>query len=300
MITIKTNEFKRYHPIVNFIYFLFVIGFSMFFMHPVCLGISVACAFTYSILLKGTNAIKQNLVYILPIVIVTALVNPAFNHAGVTILTYLPDGNPLTLESIIYGGAAGIMLAGVICWFTCYNEVMTSDKFIYLFGRIIPSLSLVLSMILRFVPMIIQQIKAIASTQKMLGNDVSSGGILKRCKAALSILSATISWALENSVDTSDSMKARGYGLPGRTAFSIFNFTTRDLSALILILSLGIFIIAGYISGAISFSYFPQLSGTTLNPFNICLFTAYFALCLYPIIIELLEVRRWQAIKYKD
>ena len=81
-----------------------------------------------------------------------ALVNPAFNHEGATILTYLPSGNPLTMESMFYGVAAAVMLASVVLWFSSYNEVMTSDKFVYLFGRIIPALSLVLSMALRFIP----------------------------------------------------------------------------------------------------------------------------------------------------
>ena len=44
------------------------------------------------------------------------------------------------------------MLASVVLWFSSYNEVMTSDKFVYLFGRVIPALSLVLSMSLRFIP----------------------------------------------------------------------------------------------------------------------------------------------------
>ena len=39
-----------------------------------------------------------------------ALINPAFNHEGATLLTYLPSGNPLTLESILYGLAAGARL----------------------------------------------------------------------------------------------------------------------------------------------------------------------------------------------
>ena len=30
----------------------------------------------------------------LPVLLLAALVNPAFNHAGVTILIYLPSGNP--------------------------------------------------------------------------------------------------------------------------------------------------------------------------------------------------------------
>ncbi len=59
-----------------------------------------------------------------------ALVNPAFNHEGATILTYLPSGNPLTLESMLYGAAAAVMLASVVLWFSSFNEVITSDKFV--------------------------------------------------------------------------------------------------------------------------------------------------------------------------
>ncbi len=66
--------------------------------------------------------------------------NPAFNHEGATILAYLPSGNPLTLEFIVYGLSAAVMMASVILWFSCYNAVMTSDKFVYLFGRVIPAL----------------------------------------------------------------------------------------------------------------------------------------------------------------
>ena len=74
------NEFKTYHPIVNFTYFVFVIGFSCFFMHPVCLGISLVSGFVYSVMLKGKKAIKTNLLYMLPLLLITALMNPAFNH----------------------------------------------------------------------------------------------------------------------------------------------------------------------------------------------------------------------------
>jgi energy-coupling factor transport system permease protein len=41
---------------------------------------------------------------------VTAWLNPLFNHAGVTLLFYLPGGNPVTLESMVYGLAAATML----------------------------------------------------------------------------------------------------------------------------------------------------------------------------------------------
>ena len=129
--------FSGYHPTVNFFYFACVLLFSMFFMHPVCLGISLVSALAYSVYLNGRRAIVFNVKFMLPLLLLTALLNPAFNHAGVTILTYLPNGNPITLEAVLYGIAAAVMLVTVIGWFSCYNTVMTSDKFTYLFVFIV-------------------------------------------------------------------------------------------------------------------------------------------------------------------
>ena len=46
----------------------------------------------------------------------------------------------------------------------------------------------------------------------------ASGSLLQRLKNAITILSIMVTWALENAIETADSMKSRGYGLPGRTA----------------------------------------------------------------------------------
>ena len=43
------NEFKNYHPLVNFIYFAAVILFSMFLMNPIMLVISLVCAAVYAV-----------------------------------------------------------------------------------------------------------------------------------------------------------------------------------------------------------------------------------------------------------
>ncbi len=293
------SEFKTYHPIVNFIYFVFVIGFACFFMHPACLIISLVSGFTYSVMLKGKKAIKTNLLYMLPMLLLMALINPAFNHEGVTIIKYLPGGNPLTLESIIYGLCAAVMIASVICHFSCYNEVMTSDKFMYLFGKIIPAMSLVISMTLRFVPKFSAQLKVVTNAQKCMGRDVSNGSIIKRAKNSLAILSIMTTWALENAIETADSMKSRGYGLPGRTAFSIFTFDKRDKKALVCILVLGLYTLVGNVMGGMHFSYFPSIQAAAVSPFGISIFLAYLLLCICPVIIELWEVRKWKVLRSK-
>ncbi len=126
------DTFASYHPVINFTFFCTVIFCSMFIMHPVFLCISVVAAFCYSLNLNGMKALKFNLIYLLPMMIIVLLINPLFNHRGITILGYFRD-NPITKESILYGIATGIVFASVILWFSCYNAVMTSDKFIYLF-----------------------------------------------------------------------------------------------------------------------------------------------------------------------
>jgi energy-coupling factor transport system permease protein len=293
------DTFAGFHPAINLLYFAAVIGFAMLFTHPICLAISLICAFSYSVYLSGKKAVRFNLLYMLPLLIMAALLNPAFNHQGGTILAYLPSGNPLTLESILYGVAAAAMFVTVISWFSCFNAVMTSDKFVYLFGRVIPALSLILAMALRFVPRFNAQIKIISNAQKCVGRDVSSGSLLRKMKHGIKILSIMVTWALENAIETADSMKGRGYGLPGRTAFSIFRFDRRDGHALLYILACAGAVIAGSFTGAYSFRYFPTVKGEWRGAGTIAVFAAYLALGLFPIIVNVKEDLVWKHIILK-
>lgn len=295
----KMNEFSKFHPIVNLAYFLAVLGFSMVFMHPAALTISMISGFLYSVMLNGRKAIQFNLLYMLPLILATALINPAFNHEGMTIICYLPSDNPLTLESIIYGAAAAMMLWSVICHFSCFNKIMTSDKLVYLFGKIIPALSLILSMVLRFVPKFKAQLKTVSKAQKYVGRDVSQGNIIDRARNGIKILSVMITWSLENAIDTADSMKSRGYGLANRTAYSNFRFSARDVKALLYIVILSAYIIWGGTFKMLYFKYFPIIKGAELTICTISVFAAYLLLFICPIIIEVWEEIKWKRLKSK-
>lgn len=292
------DSFSSCHPLVNLVFFAEVLGFAMFLLHPLCLIISLLCALAYDLYLNGKKALGLCLKGILPMMVFTALLNPIFNHEGATILTWLPSGNPLTLESILYGFAAAAMLAAVVLWFACFNAVITSDKFVYLFGRIIPALSLVLSMALRFVPRFLQQLKVVTRAQTCIGKDPARGSLLQRLRAAGGILSTMISWALENGIDTADSMKSRGYGLPGRSAFSIYRFDRRDRNTLALLLALGALVLAGAALDGLTWRYFPTIRWSA-TPVSILTLCAYLALCGLPIIFDRKEDRKWNALRSK-
>jgi len=289
-----SDPFSHYHPLVNFLYFALVLVYAMVLMHPVCLLISLVSAVLYVIELTGRRGLGLSLRVGLPVMLLAALVNPAFNHAGMTILTYLPTGNPLTMESILYGLAAGTMLCAVLLWFVCYNSVMTSDKFVYLFGRVIPALSLVLSMTLRFVPLFRQQMDTVRQSQFCIGRDASSGSVWQRARKAITIFSIMVTWALENAIETADSMRSRGYGLKGRTAFSIFRMEERDRYALLWLGFCGVYLTCGAIAGGLKWWYFPALTGTLTQPMTVSFYLVYLALCLTPVILDRREARAWR------
>ena len=190
------------------------------------------------------------------------------------------------------------MLAAVVLWFACFNTVITSDKFVYLFGRVIPSLSLVLSMALRFVPRFKAQLRTVTRAQKCIGKDPARGGLLHRIRCAGAILSTMVSWALENGIDTADSMKSRGYGLPGRTAFSIYRFDRRDRLALAALLALGAAVLAGAALDSLTWRYFPTVKWSG-GPVSLLTMTAYLALCAVPVILDRREDRKWTALRWK-
>ena len=291
----NSDAFSQLHPLVGFAYFILVIGFGMFFLHPFCLLCSLACSILYSISLNGKKAIRFNLVVLIPMLVIMALVNPAFNHEGATILFYLESGNPITLESIYYGIASATMLVSSICWFSCYNSVMTSDKLMYLFGKIIPSLSLILSMTMRFVPRFKEQIKKIADAQRCLGKDVSYGGLPQRIRQGLTILSVMVTWALENSIETADSMKSRGYGLPNRSSFSNYIMRGRDKKAFGFILFMGLYILVGACNDGLYHRYFPTLKMETGN-YTVTILLAYLLLALFPVGVNSMQNIRWKKI----
>ena len=288
--------FSDYHPFINFLYFALVIGFSLVLAHPLAQGIALVCAIAYSVSATGKKSVLFLLRHCLPMVLLTAFINPAFNHEGTTTLLYFRNGNPLTLESILYGFAAGAMLVTLLLWFASFNRVMTSDKFIYLFGKVIPALSLVLSMSLRFVPKFKTQMATVAETQRSIGRDVSSGSLWSRTKTAIVIFSIMITWALENAIETADSMKSRGYGLKGRSAFSIYRFDERDKYTCIWFSFCGAFLLVGMMRMAFGFRYFPNIRYAPLDMTTIPFYGVYSALCITPVILNWKEERQWKTL----
>lgn len=292
---LRHDEFTKYHPGTNFAYFCAVIILSLVIFHPLALGISLAGALVYAVLLRGGKALK--FFFSMPFIIMalTVILNPVFVHKGITPLFYIGD-SPVTKEAFVYGGCAALMIGSVMMWFYCYSQVMTSDRFMAVAGRVMPKSSLVFSMVLRFIPRLKSQGVKIRNARRSSGANDEAASKTKEAAGQMSMLTT---WVLENSIETSDAMRSRGYGLPGRTHYSGYKMQARDGVLFALIIIFAIVIIAGKITGALFFAAYPKVTmGLSEGSVGVYI-AAYALLCFAPTFIEIAEELRWKQLESK-
>lgn len=279
-------KFDSYHPAINFIFFAVVIVCTVYIKHPVFLMISFVSAFIYSVKLKGKKACIFNLLLI-PAIVVYALYYSHYNHFGITNIKSNFIGNQITLESIVYGGVLGMIIASVIMWMICVFEIITTDKVIYLFGKISPKLSLFLSILLRSVPRIKERAVKIEKSRQGIGKGIGQGTLVQRMGHLIALISIVITWTLEDFVESAVSMKSRGYSLKGRTAFSIYRFDYRDRSLVLGMFSCMTVIWMAMVLDQTKVLYDPMIVMNPVTPMSYVFYIVYTIFLLFPFGLQL-------------
>lgn len=283
------KAFANYHPAVLLLYFLSVLLVGMFVTNPVLQLTMLLGAVLFCLMLPHRSGGAG---FYVPMFLLVAVTNPLFSHNGVTPLFFL-NGNPVTLEALLYGFALAVAVVGVLLWCKGYSEVMTGDKFLYLFGSVIPRLALVLSMAFRFVPQFRRQMRRVRCAQKTMGL-YAARGYTDKVRSAGRVFLAMIAWSLENAMETAASMKARGYGRGHRTNFSLFRFTARDGALLAVCAALMGVVAVGMAAGVTAFDFYPRVSTPELTPAALAVYIAFGALSLLPFTIEVREAIVWR------
>lgn len=286
--------FEACHPAVNFIFFAAAIYGAVSFKHPVFLAIAYVCAFAYSVKRCGKRAVIFNLC-LLPLVLAFALYYSSYHHFGVTVLKKNFIGNNMTLESFIYGLVIGLRFATLCMWLEAMFRVVSSDKVVYLFGKVSPLLSLFLTILLRLIPRIGQEARRINLAQKGIGRGSNQGNIFQRLMNCLRIFSMLITWMISALALESNSMRSRGSLLRGRMAFSIYRFDNRDRAFVIGLFLCITLTIMGIILGATDMWYNPRILWNRLNGLEIVTAIGYLVLCLMPMGLELWTEHRFRA-----
>lgn len=278
--------FESCHPAVNFLFFTAVLYGSVSFRHPAFLAISCLCACAYSVKRNGKAAAVFNL-FLLPLAFCFALYYSSYHHFGVTVLKQNFIGNNLTVESFVYGLVIGLRGATVCMWLSCLFRVVSSDKVVYLFGKVSPLLSLFLTILLRMVPRAKQEAQRIDLAQKGIGRGSNQGNLWQRFINCLRIFSMLITWMISALALEADSMRSRGSLLRGRTAFSIYRFDNRDRAFVIALFSCITLTAMGVILGATEMFYNPRIIWKPMDARNSATAIGYTVLCLLPMGLEL-------------
>lgn len=288
----RMRFFGTMHPAVSMCYFVCVIGLTLACPHVVTVLLSLLGGAMFNLALRGGKAFGKTMRFVLPMFLIVCIGNPLVNHRGVTMLFLLFD-QWITLEAIVYGVVTACSLAAIILWFGCYQEVMTSDKFLYLFGKIAPATALLITSALRFIPQMQQNAAQIKESRAMLQDN--SPRLFQKLAHAVQNLSALLGMSMENAVETADSMKARGFGARRRTTFHLFRFDARDARTLAVMLTLfGICVVArcyghGYME------YYPRITALTMGASSMTMFILFAALMLLPSILEAKEAVVWRS-----
>lgn len=289
----KRDAFSCRHPAVNFLFFLG--AFCLLLQHPAYVAVGVAGALCYSLLLNG-QAGRRLVLTLLPVTVLIAFLNPLVNTNGQTVL-FLVFGRPYTWEALCYGAVLAGMLLSMLLWFSCFNKVMTGDKFTGLFGNLIPTLSLLLVMVLRMVPALLRKGRQIIGARRSIGKGADdSESFSQRLHSGLLMLGCLTAWALEGSVSTADSMRSRGYGTARRSSFALYRMSRADwiwlgvLSALLLIVAVSV------LFGAAAAEFTPQWYIAPIAPIP---FAAYCIFVFIPTLLHMEEAIAWRILRSK-
>lgn len=212
----------------------------------------ISVAFTLLIVLVGGISFKTVFKSIKPlgvIIVITSLLN-LFYGQGEPLVT-LFGRLSITLDGIytaIFMAVRIILLvvAGSMLTYTTTPTDLTdaierlfSPLKIFKLDNYIHTIAMTMTIALRFIPTLTEEIQKIMAAQKSRGADMESGGIIRRAKALVPILIPLFISSFRRANDLAYAMDCRCYrGGKGRTKMKQVRITARDIVALTAVVAL--------------------------------------------------------------
>lgn len=289
------SEFSCFHPVSIYIYFLIIFVVTVISRNPVFIVISFVCACFFMAMLKGTGEMLVMVLKMTLFIVAASLINPLLSHYGATPLFFINDA-AYTKEAMVYGFFLALMLAAILMWSGCFNYVNDSEKTLYVASKFSGTISIILSMSLRFIPMLKEKAGEIKNARKAAGL-YCTDSIIEHIKSDLTIISVLLTWAAENSVDTAASMKARGFGAAKRKNYCIYKIRSRDVLLLISQAVYTFMIIAAFRNDLFVFRYYPHIERIIPDLFSIAFYTITLLFGFIPLFIEIKGRMIWKSLK---
>lgn len=265
-------------------YFVGTIVLAMFGICPACVIVSLAGGLCFSLVTQGLAASLSKLRWQLPLLVLICLINPLYSAMGSTLLVKVGPFR-VYVESLAYGAVMGALLVSVLLWFEAAASVVGEDETMELGGAILPSVSLAVSMVMRLIPQLVRRAQHVRAALD------ANAGSPKGGRQAMRMLSVLLTWALEDSVERSDSMRARGWGsVQRRSIYRSHTLRRRDALALVILASLIALSAWGVVRTLAGWRFYPRMQGTA----SFWVLLPYVALSLLPTASVIADVVRWE------
>lgn len=284
------HVFKTYHPAVAFAYLACAIACTMAVMHPLYAALSLAGALACSCVTRGGRATVLSLRWVVPLCALVTLANSLLVASGSTELLHI-GGFVLYAEALLYGACAGGMFAAVFLWFASYAACLDSEASMMLFARVLPTVSFMVSHVLRLVPQFIARGKTVAAVQDA-ARAAAPQSKREAAHARMRVVNVLAGWGMEDGLERSSAMRARGYGCGAkRTSYQRFRFGAADacMAGIILVLAACSAVGAWYVMD--TFEFYPVVSGEVLT--WACV--PYAALMALPSVLQAKEWLLWKS-----
>lgn len=282
------DKFSNFNPKVCFLFFVFTVLLILLNFNPIFLCVSLLSGVIYNAMLQGKKTFKTFFTFLLPFTLLVGIFNMAFTSYGVDILFSISNKN-FTAEGLSYGLCQGVMFSSVIVWLSSYSYVLSSDKFMSVFSKLAPNLTLVLTMTLSFIPRLRKNAQEINDARLNVNTNQS------KFKKSLNNFSSLVSMTLEESIEVSDTMRARNFN-SSRKPYSKYRFNLDDGIVLLVLLALSISCIVLNSLDKAEFIFDPEIKMLSFSPIFLILYTIYMFL---PVIINISEGIKWHFLKQK-
>ena len=220
--------------------FVFIVALFLcknFFSLSLLLAAAIAAVLisriSFRVILKGLKMI-------LLIILFTALLQIFYNHNGNVLWKPFPSHDFAITDSGVFSAVflsvriiALILFSSLLTYTT--SPTMLTDAIERLLSPLkvlhinVHALSMMMTIALRFIPTLIEELNIIISAQKSRGADLDSGSLVKRAKALVPVFVPLFVSAFRRAYELAFAMECRCYnGDKGRTRMKIMKLSAPD------------------------------------------------------------------------
>lgn len=227
----KNNFVFNANALVKLFIIITFLILSFLFTNPIYLGVIFLCLILISLFASSFKKCLGFMRYFAVIALFLIFFNLLLNKSGDTqllnfqIYFFHKDLSLgfiiITLETIIYSLISILQLGIMMFSFALMNIVINPDELMQIFSKLRAPyvFTLILSLTIRFFPLLNEDLKKISDVQKTRGFELEEGNVFSRIKNRMVLLLPLLANSLERSVQVSEALEARAFAISKKKVF---------------------------------------------------------------------------------